>query len=104
MKARLSGVSLFRVSLTSSFRLHSFPLDPGIGSGLYNARVKRDEAGKSYVRAGELARASGVCTDTLRHYERKGVLRISTKNTEALAAVRDFLRFQIEDHRTGDPR
>ncbi|MFL6254173.1 MAG: heavy metal-responsive transcriptional regulator [Pyrinomonadaceae bacterium] len=29
---------------------------------------------KSYVRAGELARAAGVSTDTLRHYERKGVL------------------------------
>jgi len=28
---------------------------------------------------------------------------ISTKNAEALAAVHAFLRFQIEDHRTGDP-
>jgi DNA-binding transcriptional MerR regulator len=31
-------------------------------------------AKKAYVRAGELARAAGVSTDTLRHYERKGVL------------------------------
>jgi hypothetical protein len=30
-------------------------------------------------------------------------VRISTKNAEALAAVQDFLRFQIEDHGTGDP-
>lgn len=30
-------------------------------------------------------------------------VRISTRNPEALAAVHDFLRFQIEDHRTGDP-
>ncbi|MFL6283234.1 MAG: hypothetical protein ACJ74Q_08855 [Pyrinomonadaceae bacterium] len=30
-------------------------------------------------------------------------VRISTKNAEARAAVQDFLRFQIEDHRTGDP-
>ena len=30
-------------------------------------------------------------------------VRVSTKNAEALAAVHDFLRFQIEDHRTGDP-
>jgi DNA-binding transcriptional MerR regulator len=29
---------------------------------------------RAYVRAGELARAAGVSTDTLRHYERKGVL------------------------------
>jgi DNA-binding transcriptional MerR regulator len=37
--------------------------------------VKRDTDEKSYVRAGELARAAGVSTDTLRHYERKGVLQ-----------------------------
>jgi DNA-binding transcriptional MerR regulator len=37
--------------------------------------VKRDGVEKSYVRAGELARAAGVSTDTLRHYERKGVLQ-----------------------------
>src|SRR5205823_14047671 len=30
-------------------------------------------------------------------------VRIKTKNAEALAAVQDFLRFQIKDHRTGDP-
>jgi DNA-binding transcriptional MerR regulator len=29
---------------------------------------------KASMRAGELARAAGVSTDTLRHYERKGVL------------------------------
>ena len=31
-------------------------------------------AKQGFLRAGELARASGVSTDTLRHYERKGVL------------------------------
>ncbi len=31
-------------------------------------------AKKAYVRAGELARAASVSTDTLRHYERRGVL------------------------------
>lgn len=30
-------------------------------------------------------------------------VRITTKNAEALAAVHDFLRFQITDHQTGDP-
>jgi DNA-binding transcriptional MerR regulator len=29
---------------------------------------------KSYLRAGELAKAAGVSSDTLHHYERKGVL------------------------------
>jgi hypothetical protein len=33
-----------------------------------------------------------------------GTVRITTKNEEALKAVHDFLRFQIDDHRTGDPK
>jgi len=31
-----------------------------------------------------------------------GAVRIKTKNSEALKAIHDFLRFQIEDHQTGD--
>ena len=31
-----------------------------------------------------------------------GRVRITTKNSEALAAIHDFLRFQIQDHQTGD--
>jgi hypothetical protein len=34
--------------------------------------------------------------------ERGGTIRIVTKNAEALAAVHEFLRFQIADHKTGD--
>jgi hypothetical protein len=29
-------------------------------------------------------------------------IEISTKNKEALTAIHDFLRFQINDHKTGD--
>jgi hypothetical protein len=29
-------------------------------------------------------------------------VRLSTKNAEALAAIHDFIKFQIEDHKTGD--
>jgi hypothetical protein len=32
-----------------------------------------------------------------------GRVRITTKDPGALAAIHEFLRFQIEDHRTGDP-
>ncbi|HYY59187.1 MAG TPA: hypothetical protein VE842_17790 [Pyrinomonadaceae bacterium] len=32
-----------------------------------------------------------------------GRVRISTDNSEALSAIHAFLRFQIEEHRTGDP-
>ncbi len=34
--------------------------------------------------------------------ERGGRVRINTSNPEALAAIHEFLRFQIEDHQTGD--
>jgi hypothetical protein len=34
--------------------------------------------------------------------DRGGRVRISTQNKEALEAVHQFLRFQIDDHRTGD--
>ena len=34
--------------------------------------------------------------------DRGGVIRIRTKDSEALKALHEFLRFQIEDHRTGD--
>ena len=35
--------------------------------------------------------------------DRGGTIRITTRNPEALAAVHEFLRFQITDHKTGDP-
>lgn len=34
--------------------------------------------------------------------ERGARVRISTRDRDALAAIHDFLRFQIKDHRTGD--
>jgi hypothetical protein len=36
--------------------------------------------------------------------DRGGEVRITTRDTAARAAVHDFLRFQIDDHGTGDPR
>jgi hypothetical protein len=35
--------------------------------------------------------------------EAGGRVRITSKDAEALTAIHDFLRFQIEDHQTGDP-
>ena len=34
--------------------------------------------------------------------DRGGRVEISTKNPEALAAIHDFLRFQVREHHTGD--
>lgn len=36
--------------------------------------------------------------------DRGGRLEISTKNAEAIAAIHEFLRFQIVEHHTGDPQ
>jgi hypothetical protein len=36
--------------------------------------------------------------------DKGGRVVIATGNREALAAVHEFLRFQIDDHRTGDPK
>ncbi len=51
-----------------------FPLDPGIGSNLYTLVVSFDKFSKGSLLIGELAELTEVSRDTLRHYERKGVL------------------------------
>ncbi len=35
--------------------------------------------------------------------DRGAAVRIATKNPAALKAIHDFLRFQIKEHKTGDP-
>jgi MerR family mercuric resistance operon transcriptional regulator len=45
-------------------------LDPGTGFTLYTPSVKE----KAFLYSTELARLAGVSTDTLRHYERRGLV------------------------------
>jgi hypothetical protein len=59
--------------------------------------------GRTPPGAEALRRLKSEISYTYEETETGGRVRISTKNAEALAAVHDFLRFQIEDHRTGDP-
>jgi hypothetical protein len=40
---------------------------------------------------------------TFETIERGGRVRIVTANAEAIAAIHEFLRYQIKDHQTGDP-
>src|SRR5207247_8757529 len=53
-------------------------LDPGTRSKVYNRwkveHVRHNTLKQGYLRSGDLARLAGVSTDTLRHYERKGLL------------------------------
>jgi DNA-binding transcriptional MerR regulator len=55
-------------------RILKKPLDLGISSSLYTVDMSKVSPFPDGLLAGELARLSGVSSDTLRHYERKGVL------------------------------
>ncbi len=46
---------------------------------------------------------AGEITYRYEELERGGRLVLETSNSEARAAIHDFLRFQIDDHETGDP-
>jgi hypothetical protein len=59
--------------------------------------------GRTPPGADAMRRLKSEISYTYEETETGARVRISTKNAEALAAVHDFLRFQIEDHRTGDP-
>jgi DNA-binding transcriptional MerR regulator len=56
-------------------------LDPGINSSLYIPTVTDSNPKTEFLLASELARETGVSTDTLRHYERKGVLPRPLRST-----------------------
>jgi len=50
-----------------------------------------------------MTRLKKEITYTFEPTERGGRVRIRTSNDEALEGVHDFLRYQIKDHKTGDP-
>ena|SRR5439155_1733186 len=49
-----------------------------------------------------MKRLASEITYTYEATTRGGRVRIQTRNAEALAAVHEFLRFQIKEHKTGD--
>ncbi len=46
---------------------------------------------------------AAALTFTFEEIDRGGHVRIAGRSPEAIAAVHEFLRFQITDHKTGDP-
>jgi aminoglycoside/choline kinase family phosphotransferase len=50
-----------------------------------------------------MQRLKNEITFSIHEITKGSEVRIHTKNQEALKAIHDFLRFQIEDHKTGDP-
>ena len=51
----------------------------------------------------ELQRSKNEMTYTYADTGRGGIVRITTKNADARAALHEFLRYQIAEHKTGDP-
>ena len=49
-----------------------------------------------------MSRLKAEITYSFQETEQGARVRIATANAEALAAIHDFLRFQIKDHETGD--
>lgn len=49
-----------------------------------------------------MSRFKSEITYAFEETERGGRVRITTKSADALAAIHEFLRFQIQDHQTGD--
>lgn len=56
-------------------------LDVGTGSDLYILFVSDQPVKKTFLSSGELAKAAGVSRDTLRHYEKMGVLARPRRTT-----------------------
>jgi len=57
---------------------------------------------KSPPGVGTMKKLKGSIDYRVEETERGGRIVISTENSRALKAVHRFLRFQIEDHQTGD--
>ena len=51
----------------------------------------------------EMGKLKSAITYKYEELDRGGRLRISSKDPAAIAAIHEFLRFQIQDHETGDP-
>ena len=50
-----------------------------------------------------MQRLKDVISYAYRETDRGGLVRIHSASAEAIQAIHAFLRFQIQDHRTGDP-
>jgi len=74
------------------------------------ASFKAGDFSKPFMTHGEqpagvvvLQRLKSDMTYTYADTSLGGIVRITTANAEALAALHEFLRYQITEHKTGDP-
>src|SRR5262245_28291588 len=82
----------FRIAVAKNcaFRFFSLTLEP-VPDFIMPAVSKKTPSNRP-LRSGELARLSGVSADTLRHYERKGLL----KPHRASNGYREYTRQAVE--------
>jgi uncharacterized protein YajQ (UPF0234 family) len=52
---------------------------------------------------GTMKRLSNKISYLVQNTVQGAEIRITTDDPDAIQAIHDFLKFQIEDHRTGDP-
>jgi hypothetical protein len=82
-------------------RAHLFDIKKRFAAGDFSA----PELTHAQVPPGtdQMQKLKADLTYDVEHIEGGGRLRIASKNPKAVAAVHEFLKFQIEDHGTGDP-
>jgi hypothetical protein len=82
-------------------RAHLFDIKKRFASGDFSAPELTH--GKVPPGVDQMQKLKADLTYNVEHIEGGGRLRIVSKNPKAVAAVHEFLKFQIEDHETGDP-
>ena len=82
-------------------RAHLFDIKKRFASGDFSA----PELTHNLVPPGteEMQKLKADISYQVEHIESGGRLRMRSKNSKAVAAIHEFLKFQIEDHGTGDP-
>jgi hypothetical protein len=82
-------------------RAHLFDIKKRFASGDFSAPELTH--GKVLPGVDQMQKLKADLTYDVEHIEGGGRLRIASKNPKAVAAIHEFLKFQIEGHETGDP-
>jgi len=85
----------------ASIRTHLQDIARQFRSG--NFELPREIHGQPPAGAATMSRLASKITYRFSEIDGGGRLTIQTRSAEALSAIHAFLRFQIDDHQTGDP-
>ena len=82
-------------------RVHLFDIKKRFASGDFSAPELTH--GKVPPGVDKMQALKSDISYNVQHIDAGGRLFLASKNPKAVAAIHDFLKFQIEDHGTGDP-